>query len=846
MRLTGTGFAAAAAAMLLAFGATAQDFSVIHEFTAGAGYGTDPYTGVVRDGDVLYGVNTVGGASACGTVFKINTDGTGLQTLHSFAGAPDDGDTPYGQLLLDGGVLYGTTRTGGASDLGTIFKVNTDGTGYDILHEFAGGVGDGSKPDGGLIVDGGTLYGMTYQDGAFNAGTIFKISTAGGALTTIREFTGGVDDGGYPHGGLTLDGGTLYGMTSGGGDEGRGVLFAVSTGGGGYTNLHEFAGGVDDGSTPFGGLIFDNNVLYGVTKLGGDSEDGVVFSYQIGGAVFTLLHEFTGTVDDGAAPWGDLTMNGDVLYGATANGGDADSGTLFSINADGTGFQLLHEFGGGAGDGSNPLYGSVAFNGARGTFYGATAGGGATNGGVVYAVHFTHRIVHSFGMGADDGEYPQNGFLRDGDVLYGTTYQGGANNDGSIFKIGVDGDGYELLYSFGDTVGDGSQPYAGLILDGATLYGATYIGGSANRGTVFSIGTDGAGFTTIHSFAVAEGNYPRGGLVLEAGTLYGTTGAAGAASGTVFKVNTDSSGFTTLHSFTGDDGSQPYGGLVLYGGVLYGTTYDGGLFDLGTVFKVDVNGGNFSNMHDFAGQVAGDAANPRATLIRDGNTLYGTAYGGGFANFGAVFKIEADGTGFDTVHEFNLWPQGQRPECQLVLNGSTLYGTTNQGGSANNGTIFKVGTDGSGYTVMHSFSGGVSDGDEPRYGALCFNDSFNTYYGMSYRGGATNQGVVFTPAIRCSIVEYGAGRGMVRLDGTEGVAAVIVIAGNKAGSIETPVSDGEMEYDFNIPGGENFTVVAAMIDGSMLKLPVDPSAPSVRKSNSAIPPRKKRGTSIPN
>jgi uncharacterized repeat protein (TIGR03803 family) len=227
------------------------------------------------------------------------------------------------------------TNEGGDSDAGVVFKVDTDGTDFTLLHEFAGFPTDGGDPYGSLTLDGTTLYGMTRYGGeTFDAGVVFKVDTDGTDFTLLHEFEG--DDGGHPQGDLTLSGSTLYGMTKDGGDSIAGVVFSMNTDGSGFSLLHEFADDANDGGHPEGSLTLSGSTLYGMTKSGGDSDAGVVFSLNTDGTGFTLWHEFADSVDDGGYPEGSLTLDGLTLYGMTAEGGDDDYGVVFK-----------HELGGG-------------------------------------------------------------------------------------------------------------------------------------------------------------------------------------------------------------------------------------------------------------------------------------------------------------------------------------------------------------------------------------------------------------------------------------------------------------------------------------------------------------------
>src|SRR6185312_6681057 len=141
-------------------------------------------------GTTLYGMTNSGGNSpSVGTIFKINVDGTGYAILHDFNAGTTDGGNPYGQLLLSGSTLYGMTHGGGsASNNGTVFKIDTSGNNFSIIHSFAGGSADGSHPHGGLAISGNTLFGMTPLGGA-DQGTLFKVNTDGGGLGLVHTFT---------------------------------------------------------------------------------------------------------------------------------------------------------------------------------------------------------------------------------------------------------------------------------------------------------------------------------------------------------------------------------------------------------------------------------------------------------------------------------------------------------------------------------------------------------------------------------------------------------------------------------------------------------------------------------
>jgi len=258
-------------------------------------------------------------------VFKL--DPTGKETvLHSFAGAPTDGAFPVSGLIRDkAGNFYGTTRFGGASDFGTVFKLDSTGK-ETVLYSFTGG-DDGGDLQAGVVRDSaGNLYGTTIEGGTFGVGVVFKLDPTG-KETVQYHFTGGAD-GALPYARLVRDkAGNLYGATAYGG-LGCGVVFRLDSTGN-ETVLYSFTCGAD-GAQPRAGLLRDKaGNLYGTTESGGNSNFGVVFKLDITGEE-TVLHTFTGPdglqVDAGLVrdPKGNL-------YGTTVGGGASGNGVVFKL-----------------------------------------------------------------------------------------------------------------------------------------------------------------------------------------------------------------------------------------------------------------------------------------------------------------------------------------------------------------------------------------------------------------------------------------------------------------------------------------------------------------------------------
>ncbi len=248
---------------------------------------------------------------------------------------------------------------------------------------------------------------------------------------------------------------------------------------------------------------------------------------------------------------------------------------------------------------------------------------------------------------------------------------------------------------------------------------------------------DGTGLTKLYNFHDNDGDFPQADLILSGDTLYGTTYSGGNGFGVVFKITTNGTGFVVLHSFNNDDGAFPFSGLVMSGSALYGTTYSSGSGGCGTIFKINTDGTGFTNIYSFTR--GNDGAFPQANLMLSGGTLYGTASYGGDNDNGTVFKINTDGTGFASLYSFTGGSDGANPLSSLVLFNGALYGTTSAGGDNASGTIFQINPDGTNFTNLYSFNG-TSDGNTSSAGLVL---SGSELFGTLSSGGNNNDGGIF-------------------------------------------------------------------------------------------------------
>jgi uncharacterized repeat protein (TIGR03803 family) len=348
-------------------------------------------------------------------------------------------------------------------------------------------------------------------------------------------------------------------------------------------------------------------------------------------------------------------------------------------------------------NGANPFAGLV--QGTDGYFYGTTAYGGTnytcsalprSSCGTVFKMTPAGTLTTLSSLGAVSGGYdPQAPLVHAANGgFYGTTMQGGALSLGTIFKI-TSGGTLTLLYTYNNKV-DGAYPDAALVqAPGGDLYGTTRNGGANGDGTVFKI--SGGTLTVLHSFNNTDGSLPYGLVLATDGDFYGVTNEGGATfHGTIFKI-TAAGTLTTLYSFCPQtncsDGASPYATLVQGNdGDFYGTTGQGGAYGDGTVFKM-TPAGVVTTLHSFSGA---DGMGPFAGLVQgtDGN-FYGTTQYGGFSSYGTIYKITPAGA-LTTLHNFHL-QDGSVPDGTLLqATNGIFYGTTEFGGAYGTGTVFSL------------------------------------------------------------------------------------------------------------------------------------------------------------
>ena len=783
--------------LLSAFAATMSAVSGAVTFSVLAKLGAQPngYTPsvlVVGSDHNFYGTTQYGGTSGDGTVFKLTPSGT-LTTLYSFTGG-NDGANPMGPLVVGtDGNLYGTTgEYSTPTGAGTFFKITTAGV-FTTLHTF-NGTTEGGAPTQVTVGPDGNFYAAPAEAGTSQAdgGALLQIIPAG-VVTVLHTFNAATE-GAYLNPQLVVGSdGALYGTASSGGANGTGTIFRATTtgsvsilaglngsadlpvlittlGNDGYlygvdpnantifkmtnagvrTTVYIFTK-QDDGSDPVDIIQGSDGNFYGTSAGYGVNGYGTFFKISSGGS-FQELYAFPSTIGgDGASGEGveGLAEGADGnYYVSTPLGGPAFAGTILQLTPSGT-EQTIYSF---TEPGSYPM--AALLQASDGNFYGTTEYGGATDDGTVYQVTATGTLTQlaSFNF-ATTGSRPISPLVQDPSTgtFYGTCSKGGADYANSQFPGGTiysgvlqgtgpqarsgfrpaDAAGFEMLLDIYTNFLDGTPDifdglegmvaqaalfgyHFGQISGGArkalasptdtssspTFYFFSASGGDNNEGAFLEAANTGT-LTVLYSFGnqTADGAGPEAAPATDsAGNIYSTTSAGGTSGlGTIFKI-TPSSGstnstLTTLHSFTAATGSSPGTNNLVIGtdGNIYGTTTAGGSNGTGVVFQMTPSG-TYKVLHSFGSVTSPVATNgtvPAAGLVEGtDHNFYGTTEQGGTYNVGTVYSISSTGA-FSVLHSFN-GHDGFQPRAALIeASDGNLYGVTT-GNSFNNGVIFKI------------------------------------------------------------------------------------------------------------------------------------------------------------
>lgn len=661
----------------------------------------------------MYGMTSGGGTSVDGTsfgngiIFEYDPITGGYSKKYDFVKA--NGSNLSSHLIeVSSGIFYGMAAEGGTNDLGTIFEYNLNTNTCTKKIDFDG-IATGSRPSGSLLkASNGKLYGLAYSGGTQGTGTLFEFDIATNSFQKKIDFsgnTGAVNNQWYPAGDLIEVGNSkLYGLSSGGGSYGFGTIFVYDINLGTCTTVFNFDGALH-GKFPFGSLMkASNGKLYGTTKEGGSSNQGVIFEYDLSSNTCTNKFDFhTNNGSPGTNPQDGLVEAPDGnLYGMTHSGGSIDGyGALYKFNPVSGAYTKMLNF--NLTDGILPT-GSL-INGPGSKLYGMVSSGGMSNSGVLFeydpaANVYTKKFDFSDATG---GAHPQGGLMQASNgKFYGTTYgiHTYKNYGGTLYEFDPLNQTYVKKIDF--TGNGGINPIGSLIeaLPGK-LYGvASQSGGSGSTsgsGSIFEYDLSSGILTEKFSFLVSAqaGLGPIGPLFKASnGKLYGTTQFGGINNeGTLFEYDLYTSTVTTLTNFIAFKGrpqSSPVEGLD---GKLYGQTID-------NIYRYDPITMTYTLLTSL-GSTTGTPSG-QLTLAPNGK-LYGMTTNGGINGRGSILSCNPLTSSYSKVADFNnigAYPHG----AMTLAPDGKLYGACGVG-SDNNGMIFKFDPSTNSLSKVFDFNG---------------------------------------------------------------------------------------------------------------------------------------------
>jgi uncharacterized repeat protein (TIGR03803 family) len=676
-----------------------------------------------------------------GSIMRVNLPSTAPGVIYSF-----DHTAPHrpvcGVTAGDGNWLYGLLNYNGTNDLGALYKIQRNGTGFTKLYDFTsvafGGLYTTPAPyyhtDGNVYFSDGNnikqfepltstitdipivnpIFGRSlhiddddwiyYLTIGFNPG-LEKIKTDGTNWTQLHTFNFATEGYASLSGVTEVPGDTLFGLMSQGGVNNGGTIFSIKKDGTGFVIHHQFQDAT--GSIPISKLIYFDGKLFGTTIGGGNNNIGVLFSINADGSNYRVLHHFHPGVYGVGVHFGNIAISSNGrIFGSFSQAYD-NTHLLFKMDTSGQNFSTF----------GNGFQLDIGYFGQDilllndDHIYFATAEMGRHDGGALSDCDTSGNGGPLYSFGASlTGFRPKGGVIKASNgKLYGTASIGGTNGNGVVFSVNQDGTNYLRIREFSDP--DGFEP-SGALLEASDgkLYGACRWGGLSNAGTLFRLNKDGTAFQVIYTFPDFSNGYsPVGGLVEgSSGALYGTTFYGGSAgTGVVFRINKDGTGYTLLKSL--DGGTQlgyPYNGVTLAGNYLYGACGYGGAENKGGVFRVRTDGANYQVLHDFTGANSGSL--PVATpIVASNGKLYGTANNGGANSEGIVYRVDTTGTNFTVLRDLSSTTDGAYPWGGMIqASDGLIYGTTSLhsfGTAIVGGTLFRMNLDGSNFTVLREF-----------------------------------------------------------------------------------------------------------------------------------------------
>ena len=679
--------------VLFEYNPNANTYSVLYNFEEVTS-GKDPNDVIYFNGK-LYGTTSHGGQYDLGTFYEFDINTNIYKRLFTFTNSTST--YPRGGLLLaDNNKIYGVTLFGGNYDDGQIYE-------YDpildtlIIKDNFSEYTEGSRPYGYLIqAEDGFVYGLT-TNGSQNNGRIFKYDISTGTLSKVFEL--GDIDARY---GLSLvngGDGKLYGTTLYNTSNVGGVLFNYDLSSGIVTKLYEFSEGTELGSRPGNISILSNGKIYGTTSNSGNYDGGNLYEYDILLDTITIVEYSNGYNESKPTGMFVEATNGGI-YGFTSGIYDGEGAICeFNLIASSLVNNIYFNL---SPNGRIPMGGLV--QASNGKLYGVTKEGGVFNYGALYEYNLSNNTISTkLNFRGSNGMYPNGKIIINNDKIYGVTKYDSINWKGVIYEYDLATETMTILHNFVNST-EGETPIGELFLaDNGKLYGTTNNGGATNNGTIYEYDLQTGVYTKLVDLESSIGRFPTDGLVqANNGKLYGLTQGGGASyRGVLYEYTPSSGAYTVKLDFSNME--NPLGRLTLASdGALYACAYDGGSNNYyGGIFKYTPSTNEYIELFSFSGS---DGSGPSSTLIEGANgKLYGLTSSGGDYDYGVLFEYDIINDTLIVKKHFND-TIGKNPTTQLLEisscypleSNSAVEACGNYTSPSGNQTFTSAGT----YTVM--------------------------------------------------------------------------------------------------------------------------------------------------
>lgn len=626
--------------------------------------------------------------------------------------------------------LFGMTSNGGVQ-CGSIISLPMGGNALNLVRYFDCSPGD--SPQCGLVTVNGKVYGYTTQGGSDARGILFEYDPLTQVITTLLNFTDST--GIYPVGSPVLaPNGKLYGVTLGGRSRYLDYLFEYDLSTNTYSkkiNFYDFSNGFPEASP----TCATNGKMYGATRDGGANNLGDIYEYDYNTNSYISKYSFTSS--SGANPIGSMILasNG-KLYGCTQIGGANGEGVIFEYDFSTNTYTDKFDF--SVAHGTNPV--GALFQASNGKLYGLTQNGSGISSGVLFEYDYISNVyTKKVELNTVSFSYPYGSLTQAGNgKLYGTAWLGGSNYEGGLFEYDINLNVCTKIFDFSGSTG---VRFANNLVEGlpGKLFGLLSSGGKAGRGVFFQYDIPTNIYTNIVNFGSSPtGSYPESSLLHAAnGKLYGMTPSGGVnEQGVLFEYDYLTDTYTVKVDFSDSIGANPKGSLFeILPGRLLGVTSGGGTNNRGVIFEYNYLTQVYEKKYDF---IDSSGSYPQGSFVLASNgKLYGWTRSGGSVGGGVIFEYDYFNNSY--VNKMDMVGATEPSGSLIEANNGKLYGMTFRGGVNNRGALIEYDYISDSLSILYDFW--YSDGQS--YGGSLIKASNNKLYGITYNGGSSGNGLLF-------------------------------------------------------------------------------------------------------